>query len=76
MGGGSAGAILASRLSEDPNLSVLLIEAGVSKPSLLDIPALGPLSQLSDLDWQYTTIPQKHSCFGLKNNVNKFLQIF
>ena len=69
MGGGSAGAIVASRLSENPNTSVLLIEAGGEKWDVLSIPLLGIFFQLSPFDWQYETVPQKHACFGLKNNV-------
>lgn len=72
VGGGSAGSIVAGRLSENSNVSVLLIEAGGEAFDLLNIPALGPLKQLSILDWQYATVPQRYSCRGLEKNVIYF----
>jgi len=41
VGAGSAGCVVAARLSEDPSLEVILLEAGAKQPSFLnDIPAM------------------------------------
>ncbi|XP_064487043.1 glucose dehydrogenase [FAD, quinone]-like isoform X2 [Ornithodoros turicata] len=66
VGGGSAGAVVANRLSEDPYARVLLIEAGGAESDLADIPLIAATLQKSDLDWQYRTVPQTASCFGLR----------
>ncbi|CAE6501665.1 unnamed protein product [Rhizoctonia solani] len=60
VGGGSAGCVLAHRLSEDPNVSVLVIEAG--KDCLDQLFSRIPLTFgrlfKTDADWAYYTKPQ------------------
>ena len=59
VGAGSAGSVLASRLSEHPGTSVLLLEAGTARiPSMSRIPAgFGRLFK-SPVDWLYHTEPE------------------
>ncbi|KAK7072954.1 hypothetical protein SK128_018785, partial [Halocaridina rubra] len=65
VGGGTAGCVLAARLSEVEHYRVLLIEAGGEEPWLSYIPLAAPLLQRSRFDWQYLTSPQKRSSEAL-----------
>lgn len=65
VGGGSAGSVVANRLSEDPSVKVLLLEAGGKENMATEIPLLAPLNQMTPLDWQYRTTPQARSCLGI-----------
>jgi choline dehydrogenase len=60
IGGGTAGAIVAARLSEDPNVSVCLFEAGPSDVGLDDVLQLRRWLSLLEgpLDLGYTTTLQ------------------
>ena len=61
VGAGSAGCVLASRLSEDPTTSVLLLEAGPrDRNPLIHIPAAFPKLFDSSLDWGYRTTAQRN----------------
>lgn len=59
VGAGSAGCVLAARLTEDPGISVALLEAGPSdRKKEIHIPAAFGKLLGSELDWAYRTTPQ------------------
>jgi choline dehydrogenase len=59
VGAGTAGCVLASRLTEDPDVSVLLIEAGARSRKLeTKIPAAFSRLFRTDVDWGDSTTPQ------------------
>jgi choline dehydrogenase-like flavoprotein len=61
VGAGSAGCVLANRLSEDPSTRVLLLEAGGRDRSPnIKIPAAFPKQFHTRLDWDYMTEPEPH----------------
>ena len=60
IGGGSAGAVIASQLSEDASCRVVLIEAGERPPEISSMPVACASMQLNpDTDWMYTADPGK-----------------
>lgn len=67
VGGGTAGLVLAYRLSEDPTKSIVVLEAGkdLSADPRVQIPAMWTTMMGSEGDWQLTTTPQP----GLNNRV-------
>uniref|UniRef100_F6U1X0 Choline dehydrogenase, mitochondrial n=1 Tax=Ciona intestinalis TaxID=7719 RepID=F6U1X0_CIOIN len=70
VGGGTTGAVVASRLSES-NVKVLLIEAGDEDnfEPLVSVPLLSALNQFTNRDWSYMTEPQSNACHHMENNV-------
>lgn len=64
VGAGSAGSVLASRLSEGKKASVLLLEAGRPESMFTDVPILAPFFQQTDYVWHYLMEPQPNVCRG------------
>ena len=61
IGGGSSGCVLAGRLSEDPNVSVCLLEAGGAGDGWkVEVPSAAVISIPTKINnWAFETIPQK-----------------
>ena len=60
VGGGTAGLVVAARLSEDPSLTVGVIEAGsvgIGDPAI-EVPGLYGSTLGTKYDWQFETVPQ------------------
>jgi choline dehydrogenase len=60
VGAGSAGCVLAARLTEDPHSRVLLLEAGGhDKAKEIRIPAAFSKLYKTEVDWNYSTEPER-----------------
>jgi choline dehydrogenase-like flavoprotein len=61
VGAGSAGCVLANRLTEDPSVRVILVEAGgKDRHPNIKIPAAFAKQFHTNLDWEYHTDPEPH----------------
>ncbi|KAH9894526.1 GMC oxidoreductase-domain-containing protein [Xylariomycetidae sp. FL2044] len=85
VGGGTSGLVLASRLSEDPNLRVVVLETGSDRSTDQNtlVPGAWPLLTNSPNDWSFPTAPQEHikrsitipqgKCLGGSSAINSFI---
>ncbi|KXJ81723.1 hypothetical protein RP20_CCG018253 [Aedes albopictus] len=68
VGAGPAGSVLASRLTEDPKVTVLLLECGKGElPIFTDVPLSAPNLQATDYNFAYETEVQRNACQGLRD---------
>jgi choline dehydrogenase len=87
IGAGSAGCVLANRLTEDAGTRVLLLEAGGKDRSLnIKIPAAFAKQFHTKLDWDFATEPEPHvdgrslyvprgKCLGGSSSMNAMLYV-
>ncbi|XP_022837607.1 glucose dehydrogenase [FAD, quinone]-like isoform X2 [Spodoptera litura] len=62
VGAGSAGCVIANRLSEVKQWKILLIEAGPEEPEVTSVPSFAPVLGRSSIDWNYRTQPEEMTC--------------
>ncbi|CAN7985816.1 unnamed protein product [Ixodes hexagonus] len=66
VGGGSAGSVLANRLSADPSIKVLLLEAGGLEDTVTDVPLFTTINHHTDIDWAFVSESQEHCGFAMQ----------
>ncbi|XP_076378044.1 glucose dehydrogenase [FAD, quinone] [Megalopta genalis] len=62
VGAGSAGSVIANRLSENGNWTVLLVEVGLDEPEITDVPLAFAIPEFTPYNWQFKTEPSKNYC--------------
>ncbi|CAH0701329.1 unnamed protein product [Spodoptera exigua] len=67
IGAGSAGSVVANRLSKIEEWKILLLEAGGDPPLTSDVPGLETTMYGTENDWQYTTVNNGITSQGLIN---------
>lgn len=72
VGASPAGCLLANRLTENPNYSVLLLEVGTSEDlKITSAPINAPTLQSTSYNWGYKTEVQERACLCILNLMNK-----
>lgn len=69
IGAGSAGCVVANRLTEVKSWRVLLIEAGGNENFYSDIPLIASFLSLTPMNWGYNSEPEPKACKDLRGNV-------
>lgn len=64
VGAGSAGCVIANRLSENSKWTVLLLEAGKEEPLITDVPSFTLITERTLYDWNHHTQPDNTSCLS------------
>lgn len=67
VGAGSAGAVIANRLSEVENWKILLVEAGGNPTLATEVPLVFYNVLKSQQDWAYRNEPQENACKSYKS---------
>ncbi|KAL5285443.1 hypothetical protein ACFFRR_007269 [Megaselia abdita] len=68
VGAGSAGSVVANRLSANSSWKVLVLEAGGDPPIESEIPGFAMSFQRTDYAWNYYTEPSDKECLAYLNN--------
>ncbi|XP_075728823.1 putative GMC-type oxidoreductase Mb1310 [Rhipicephalus microplus] len=75
VGGGSAGCVIANRLSANPNVTVLLLEAGGLETASRQIPAAAPFNLRRHDDWDYHSVPQSNAALFFHEQAGTFIDL-